>query len=164
MILPGKITGMKGVIGTTFDAIFLVYPSEYDRFQWPLQASEANWKEGQEYHPEMVRIGSDGKAYVAITASIGINPVIDKSGHWEKLIPFNLTGCSAEAKFDGEKIVLKTGSGIVMGGSEGTISVRATPTQTVTLTPQKLNFGILVTETSGNLYEYVKAVIEWEEQ
>lgn len=163
MILPGKVVGLKGVIGTTFDAIFLVYPASYVAYKWPKQSAEALWKIAKAYEAEQVSVGSDGKAYVCKIANTGTNPVGDVSGHWEKLTPFNLTGCTAEAKF-GTLFTLTVGSGITMGGAAGTVALNVTPVQTATIGEGDLELAVLVKEVAGNLYEYVKAKMKWEAQ
>lgn len=162
MILPGKLN-LKGVTGTTFDAIFLVYPSEYGNLKWGCEEEDITWKATGEYVVEQVAVGSDGKAYVALIASKGINPVGDVSGHWSKLTPFNLTGCTAEMKIKGETVILKVGSGITLGGAAGTVSVIATALQTALLT-DKTPYAVLITEAGGNLYEYLKGHIVWKAQ
>lgn len=164
MILPGKLN-LKGRIGTTFDAIFLVYPSEYSAFDWGRPGEDISWKATGEYEIQQVAVGTDGKAYVALIASTNVNPVGDVSGHWQKLTPFNLSGCTAEMKISGETIVLKVGEGITLGGAAGTVSINATPVQTNLIPgPAKTGYSILITEAGGNLYEYCVGLIVWKRQ
>ena len=168
MILPGKLN-LKGVIGTTFDAILLIYPSEYGNLKWPIEEEDPFWQSGETYEVEQVRFGTDAKAYVAKIASTGVNPVGDVSGHWEKLTPFDLTGCSAEFKMgidqDSPFFSITTGSGIVLGGAAGTVSITAKPAQTILVpVPEKVKYGLLITEAGGNLYEYVEGITNWKHQ
>lgn len=164
MILPGKLN-LKGVIGTTFDATLLVYPSEYGQYNWGNPEEDITWKATVQYELEQVVVGSDGKAYVAEKVSKGINPVGDVAGNWKKLVPFNLTGCTAEAKIKGETIVLKTGSGITLGGAAGTVAITATPAQTTTIVAAgKTPYSVLITEAGGNVYEYTTGQIAWQLQ
>lgn len=153
------------MIGTTFDAILLVYPSEYGKYNWGNPEEDITWRTTRAYEPEYVAVGSDGKAYVSKVATTGNNPVTDGGVHWEKLVPFNLTGCTAEAKFKGETISLKTGSGITLGGAAGTVSILATPAQTALIAAAgKSDWQVNITEAGGNLYEYVSGHISWASQ
>lgn len=163
MILPGKLN-LKGRIGTTFDVKIVVYPSEYARLKW-LCGQELFWSSTATYLVEQVIVGTDGKAYVSKIESTEINPVGDVSGHWEKLTPYNLTGCTVEMKIAEELIVLTIGSGITVEGAGGTISAEATPEQTATIPgPSKTAFSLTVKEAGGKLYEYVEGDIAWKAQ
>lgn len=94
MILPGT-TEFEGVIGTTFDGSITVYPSSDSELKWQ---SNPVWNSTFDYEIGSGVIGSNGKAYKSLIASVGINPVGDVTGHWEVLTPLNITGYKATIK------------------------------------------------------------------
>lgn len=90
--------------------------------------------------------------------------VIDQGATWNLYFtwtinntPVNLTGYTAALQVRGNvrdttaQLSLSTGSGIVLGGSAGTVSATATPTQTRALLPGKAVWDIELTSPGGEV-------------
>lgn len=158
MILPGTIQ-FEGVIGTTFDGSITVYPSSDSELKWQ---SNPVWNSIFDYEIGSGVIGSNGKAYKSLIASVGINPVGDVTGHWEVLTPLNITGYKATVKVGNSgELVLENEKGIAISGSEGLVKFKATREQTSKFTSGNVNFALFMEDTENNYYEYISGKCKW---
>ena len=159
MILPGT-EKLEGIIGTTFDFVVTLYPSEYASLKWSAKNSEYNSE--KTYEKNVVVIASNASAYRALKENAGQNP-ISATEYWEKLTPLNLTGYKAWLNI-GSGLELKVGSGITLGAAAGTVSVKATKAQTEVFIPSSAPASLFLEDTESNYYEYLIGPIKWKLQ
>lgn len=152
---------LEAVIGATFDMTVKFYPEEYAILKW---RKPYIWNEEITYNVNNAVIASNADAYKAIVENKGVNPVTGSSGHWEKLTPLNLEGYSAEMKIrsGGTELTLATsGKGIVLGGTEGTVAIKAKYSQTTEFPSGDSHFYLFLTDASENKYDYLDGTIKW---
>jgi|ERR1700722_413532 len=159
MILPGK-EKLEGIIGTTFDFVVTLYPSEYSSLKWSAKNSE--WGSEKNYVINDVSVASNGSAYKSLKDSLNENP-ISATEYWEKLTPLNITGYKAWVNM-GEILELKTGEGIVLGGTNGTVAVKAIKSQTEKFPVGETQTSLFLEDSSSNYYEYLIGPIKWKQQ
>lgn len=161
MIVPGS-QAFTGYVGSTFDQLITVYPSGDSIYNW-----QGNWTLGTNYSPANAVIGSDGNAYAALKANISINPVGDLSGSWTTpLPPMNLNGYSgifnimpsAADEFTTTPVLATP---VVIQGTQGTIFIKFTPTQTGAMVPGTYHQYLQMTDPVGNIYFYVNGTFTW---
>jgi len=160
MILPGT-QDFEGRIGTTWDQIMTIYPSTYNYVTWVTKKDPA-WNSTLDYIAKNGVLGEDGEGYVCLVPNVGVNPVGDVSGKWEKMTPLDLTGYTSEFKTLG--LVLKDEEGVTLGGVKGTARIKMQPSQTEKAIVSKIHFALLLTDGEKNLYEYVEGGIKWKAQ
>lgn len=157
MILPGS-TAFEGVIGTTFDGEVTIYPASDSLLKWE---SEPVWKYNINYEIGAGVIGSNGKAYKSLKASIDKDPTIETE-YWQLLTPLNITGYKAEIKIGNSfELVLKNGEGITIAGEEGKVKFKASKEQTKIFSVGNVPFALFMEDLESNYYEYIAAKVKW---
>jgi hypothetical protein len=160
MILP-QTEKLEGIIGTTFDYAVTFYPPTYSSLVWPKKNTE--WNSTTTFAINQVTIAENKSAYKCLIENIDINPVEDKTGHWEKLSPLNLTGYKGFVKL-GEVLELKVSEGVTLGGTAGTVALKATKTQTEAFKEGVTYISIFLEDIENNYYEYIDGPIKWRKQ
>jgi len=137
-------------IGGTFDA----YINLFQLATGQTLANPGTWSSSTTYLTNTVVVASDNNAYVALSTSTSVNPVTDGGVHWALATGFDLTNYSASMPIGvqgGTPIfTLTSGSGLTLGGTAGTVVIKATPTQTtgVPLSNRSLHYYLQITNTS----------------
>lgn len=155
MILPGSAE-FEGVIGTTFDGEITVYPSADSELKWQ---TNPVWSSTFSYEAGSGSIGSNGKAYKSLIASIGIDPVGDNTGHWQILSPLNITGYKAYIKVG--EISLENEKGITIEGEEGVVKFKAAKSMSYNQSPGSVSFALFMEDLENNYYEYISGKCKW---
>jgi hypothetical protein len=154
-VITPAIYDLTAVTGKTFD-VFLVVFAEQPPIRWREPVLWAPTK----YKVYDAIIGSDGIAYQCMIENHAVNPVGDATGTWKVIPPENLTGWTASGHIS-TLAVSSPASGITLGGTLGTVLVKASKSQTTSFTGTT-PWNVSLTDTSGNEYEYVKGTITWE--
>lgn len=156
-ILPGEIE-FEGVIGTTFDGNITILPSSAFVLKWE---KEPLWKANINYEINAGVLGSNGKAYKSLKASLDKNPLTETE-YWELITPQNITGYKAEMKIGNDfEQVLKNGEGITITGSEGLVTFKASRTQTLIFSPGNVKVAFFLEDLESNYYEYAAGKTKW---
>lgn len=160
MILPGLVE-FEGVVGTTFDGEFVIYPSEDSMLKWE---SNPLWNSEKEFQVNSGVIARNGKGYKSIKASLNKNPETETE-YWTKLTPQNITGYKPEVKIGNSfELILKVSEGVEVIGEEGLVKFKATRLQTEKFSKGPSKIGLFIEDKELDYYEYAAGKIIWKEQ
>lgn len=146
MLIEAQYNFPTAYVGGTFDGqVTLQQLTALQTFIGP-------WQSGTTYLAGQAVTAADGQTYVASSTTQGSNPVTDGNVHWALAAFYNLSGYSASLVIVGG-FTLTSGAGLTLGGAAGTIVIKATPTQTGTITsPRALHYYLQLTSGAGDVY------------
>lgn len=152
MLIEGAYNWPYGYIGGTWDASCTLFSLS------DTQTLVGDWSSNIEYFSGNAVLATDGNVYVTTTSSRGINPVGDETDTWTLATPYNLTGYSASFPVgpNGSPIFTLNSAdagGITLGGSEGTIVLQASPSQTTMISKAGQYHAYLqLTDSGSDIY------------
>jgi hypothetical protein len=146
MLIEAQYNFPVAFIGGTFDETVTLFQLT------GAQTFVGTWSPTTAYTVNQTVAASDGNAYYALSTTTGSDPTTDGAVHWHIAALYNLTGYSASLFISGAFTLTSPSSGLTLGGAAGTIAIKATPTQTLTLSPSKPHYYIQLTDGSGNIY------------
>lgn len=157
MLLEATYNFQFAYIGGTLDGLITLFQLTSS------QTFIGSWDPNVDYVLGNAVAGSDGNVYVAKSSTQGVNPVGDGAVHWGLASGYDLTGYTASLVIPNAfTLTSSSGGGLTLGGTAGTIIIKATPIQTATVPNNKnLHYYLQLTDSAGDVYFPISGTINF---
>lgn len=146
MILPGLTNALQGMVGGTFDTVVTLYQGVAASIWGGV------WIGATPYDPQTVVVGSNARAYLALSASTGVDPVTDAGVHWQPLTPFDLTGYTGVFQINPITATPHLEVAVTLGGALGTIGINVSALTLAPFAAGSYPCCVKLTDGGGGVY------------